>query len=340
MSSWLAALKYNPIQPLAQNRCRAVSFFANRDLLNLPAGRIEDIWNLTEVKKSLRAQRSDGSWGSSKKANDSGTNYSLIETWKAFRFLIEQFQLTKKHDGVENASEYLFSCQSNEGDIRGILANQYAPYYTGAILYLLIKAGYQDDSRVKKGLEWLLKMRQHDGGWVIGSPGLINRNWKEVYKLTSEWTEEPARDFDWSKPFSAAGTGMVLRAFSVHPLYKKSSECLKAAFLLKSKLFKEDNWSSYQHPDNWLRFQFPFWWTNIVSVLDTFSLIGISREDKDIANALHWLLSNQQSDGLWKISYSKIHKAPTNSKTDDMRSWISLCICRILKSYFSDNRAE
>ena len=35
---------------------------------------------------------------------------------------------------------------------RGILANQYATYYTGAILGLLIQAGYTDNPRVEMGL--------------------------------------------------------------------------------------------------------------------------------------------------------------------------------------------
>ena len=142
------------------------------------------------------------------------------------------------------------------------------------------------------------------------------------------------REFDWSKPFSAAGTGMVLRAFAVHPKYRKSPEALKAAILLKSKFFKEDNWSWYQHPDNWLRFQFPFWWTNIVSALDTVSLIGIRKDDLEVKLALEWLVDNQQKDGLWKVSYSRIHKTSNNSKSHELRLWISLSICRILKRYY------
>jgi len=60
--------------------------------------------------------------------------------------------MNKNHPAIRKASEYLFSCQTEERDIRGILANQYAPYYTGAIMYLLIKAGYENDPRIKKDL--------------------------------------------------------------------------------------------------------------------------------------------------------------------------------------------
>ena len=203
-------------------------------------------------------------------------------------------------------------------------------------MYLLIKAGYEDDPRIEKGFKWLLKMRQDDGGWVIGSPGIIgipNLSRAEMNDLTSNKNRDTVRAFDKSKPFSAAGTGMVLRAFSVHPTYKKSEEALTAARILKSKLFKKDNWTSYQHPDNWIRFQYPFWWTNLVSALDTLSIMGFSKDDANVENALNWFINHQEPDGLWKMSYSRIHKTPDNLRTFINRLWITLAICRIFKKF-------
>lgn len=301
---------------------------------------IDQVWQLNEPQKILKKQQVDGSWkpSSKKKDENCGVNYDLIETWKKFRFLIEQYEFTKRHPAIEKAAEYLFSCQTPEGDIRGMLANQLAPYYTGAIMYLLIKAGYAEDQRIEKGFQWLLNMRQEDGGWVIGSPGIMSLDdlsRDEINDLTYSKHRETLRDFDSSRPFSAAGTGMVLRAFSVHLEYKNSDEARVAATLLKSKIFKKDNWSSYEHPDNWLRFQFPFWWTNLVSALDTLSLLGVSRDDEIVKKGLEWLVDHQQDDGLWKVSYSSIHKNPESSKTRIMQYWISLTICRIFKRLYN-----
>jgi hypothetical protein len=39
--------------------------------------------------------------------------------------------------------------------------------------------------------------------------------------------------------------------------------------------------------------------------------------------------------GLWKVSYSKIHKSPLNSKTEEEKLWVSLAICRVFQRYFS-----
>ncbi len=119
------------------------------------------------MQKILRKQLPDGSWPRSGVQKHPAVNYSLVETWRQLRFLVEKYGLTRQHPQVEKAAEFVFSCQSPQGDLRGILANQYATYYTGAILSLLVQAGYVDDARLEKGLEWLLAMRQEDGGWTI-----------------------------------------------------------------------------------------------------------------------------------------------------------------------------
>jgi hypothetical protein len=337
-NEWANQLKHDPIKPLLSSRDDAIEYFTRRDLLGEATGPVGRIWELPVVVKMLDKQQEDGSWRpASKKDGGSGVKYGLIETWRQLRYLVDQYELDRDCPAIEKASEYVFSCQTREGDIRGMLANQYAPYYTGAIISLLIRAGYGEDQRVEKGMRWLLEMRQDDGGWVIGSPGMVGiprLTREEANDLTSNIRRETAKVFDRSRPFSAAGTGMVLRAFAAHPAYRHSAYAKKAADLLKSKFFKEDNWTSYRHPDNWLRFRFPFWWTNLVSALDSISLIGLPKEDPDIVNALQWLIDHQEESGLWKMSYSGIHKAPENRRTHEERMWVTLAICRIFKRFY------
>jgi hypothetical protein len=143
------------------------------------------------------------------------------------------------------------------------------------------------------------------------------------------------RTFDRSRPFSAAGTGMVIRAFAIHPAYRKTAETIAAARLLKAKFLRKDNWSWYQHPDHWIRFQYPFWWTNLVSALDSLSWMRWSPEDDDVRRALQWLVDHQEPNGLWKVSYSRIHKEIDSPQTRKTQYWISLAICRILRRFWS-----
>jgi hypothetical protein len=65
--------------------------------------------------------------------------------------------------------EFLFSFQTPSGDIRGILGNQYVPYYTAAMIELFIKAGYSHDDRVKKAFQWFDSIRQDDAMVVTGN---------------------------------------------------------------------------------------------------------------------------------------------------------------------------
>jgi membrane-anchored protein YejM (alkaline phosphatase superfamily) len=83
-----------------------------------------------------------------------------------------------------------------------------------------------------------------------------------------------------------------------------------------------------------VRFQYPFWWNNLVSALDSISLIGLSKDDEDVQNALNWLIENQEESGLWRLSYSEIHKAVENQRTREMQLWVSLAICRIFKRLY------
>ncbi|MBN1797694.1 MAG: terpene cyclase/mutase family protein [Spirochaetales bacterium] len=332
--TWLNQFTYNPLEPLLQSDDYALNYFAQRDLMRKQVEPIDTIWQLTEVQKLFKKQQSDGSFKSTNQNQYKypDVNYSLIETWKQFRFLIQKYEFTNKVPAVEKAAEYLFSCQTDEGDFRGFLAGQYAMYYSGAIMGLLIQAGYQNDPRIEKGFQWLLKMRQDDGGWVGAPFQTLFLPRKKLYKLVSEVTE-PLQEHDRTKPSSPHWTGMVIRAFAAHPEYSKSEAARHAAHLLKSKFFQKDFYTSYQHPDNWVNFNFPFWWNNLVSALDSLWRLDFAKDDKDIKRGLDWLLEHQQPSGLWKNSYSAIHKATVTEKAKQVQLWISLAICRIFKRF-------
>lgn len=157
----------------------------------------------------------------------------MLETFRQLRILVDKYAFNRSHPCLQKAVEYIFSCQTVEGDIRGILSNQYMPYYMGAILSLVIKAGYGDEERTIKGLNWLLSMRQLDGAWFIPL---------QAYKITylNEVALKPPIALDRSLPSSHLATGMVLRAFAEHEGYRQRSEVLQAARWLKSRFFKTD----------------------------------------------------------------------------------------------------
>ncbi len=332
--TWIDNFQYDLIPSLMTSDYEAIRYLTARDLLREDLPHVETLWHMPEAQRILKNQESDGYWIYSGKGRD----YFLLATFKNMQTLIYKYGFDRSHPSIEKACEYLFTYQTDEGDIRGFIGNQYAPYYTGIVTALLISAGYENDERITDALNWLLSVRQNDGGWVIGSPGITGNphlKLKDINYLTSDKYAPTLPSYDKSLPFSHSGTGMVIRALTSHPVYRTNSETLKAANLLKSHFFKEDNYSSYKDADHWLRFQFPFWWNNLVAALDSLSLIGISSQDNDVDNALKWLISNQNPDGLWKISYSAIHKSSTNKKSLEQRLWITLAICRVFQRFYS-----
>jgi hypothetical protein len=327
MNHWQKQLRFDPLPALLASPDGAIPYFTRRDLLGEKVGPVSAIWDLPAPRKILRKQQADGSW------QKSGSNpavfpphhYRLVATFQHFWLLVERFQFTKDHPAVARAAEFLFSCQAPEGDIRGFIGNQYATYYTGCVLALLIKAGYENDTRVENGMKWLLSVRQDDGGWTI--PILTIDYDKETWlKLTS--TDMAPVQADKTKSFSHNWTDMVLRAFAAHPIYRQSDEAKAAGALLKSRFFQPDAYNSYQSPKYWTRFL--FWWPNLLSALDSLSLLGFSQDDPDIKKGLEWFMENQQKDSLWKLEPDKAIKPAQNEE----RLWLGLNICRMLQRYY------
>lgn len=313
----------DPVPALLAAGDDALAYFVRRDLLGEPVGPVSALWELPEPQRLLRKQQVDGSWRypGGNPATTPGSNYSVLETFRSLGILVEKFGFDHGHPAIRAAADYLFSCQTTEGDIRGILGNQYMPYYHAAILELLSNAGYAGDERMIRGLEWLLAMRQADGGWIVPLQAV------PATARTPDLWPGPAIPPDRSRPFSHLATGMVLRAFAAHPAYRRHPDALAAASLLKGRFFLVDKYGDRQAPAYWLKFQHPFWWTNLLTGLDTLARMGFQAEDEDVRRGLDWFVANQGPDGLWEHGYGAGKGAHT------MRLWVALAVGRVFRRF-------
>lgn len=206
---------------------------------------------LSMVKKILNKQENDGSWGYPGKKAFEQVDYHQYQTYLNLAELVEKYGFNRKQEPIRNAAEYLFKFQSDEGDFRGIYANQYSTTYSPAIMEILIKAGFEDDPRISNGFDWLLSIRQDDGGWALPFR-TVGKNLREAYE-----TPEPVEG-DKSKPSSHMVTAMVLRAFAAHPEYRKSRDANDAGKILLPRFFKNDKYPDRRSKDHWQRVTFPF----------------------------------------------------------------------------------
>ena len=141
----------------------------------------------------------------------------------------------------------------------------------------------------------------------------------------------PPLELDRAKPFSHNCTGMVLRAFATHPIYRHSEDARHAAALLKSRFFEPDAYTSLQAAHYWIRFEYPYWWNNLVSALDIMVKMEVSINDPQIEKAINWLVENQQPDGLWKLKYFSDTPEKSSPEIMERKMWVTQAICRILK---------
>lgn len=319
----------NPISALASSSNPAIAFFARRDLLGERSVRASSLWELREPLRILRRQTVNGSWRypDSNRSLRSPENYDQIETFRQLGILVEKYGFTREHPAIGRAAEFMLSFQTSEGDIRGIYGNQYATTYVGAVTELLIKAGYADDPRIATTLRWLLAIRQSDGGWAIPMRTLGHpyRDFLDVGRYP-----EPLAP-DRSRPFSHLVTGMVLRAFAADSRQRQAADVRRAGELLASRLFKNDRYADRADASYWERVSFPFWFTDIVSALDTLSRLGFSPRAAPIAGALDRLSELQRDDGTFALTLLR-------AKDRDLPWWICLAVCRSLQRWPSSDQ--
>ena len=314
---WRELLGYNPLPPLLNAPSAPIRFFTLRDLTDERLGPAESLWTDPRALRLLRTQLPNGAWkyhGGQERIR-SVDSYSQLETYRQLRVLIELFGMTQHHPAIGKAAEFLFSKQTDEGDFRGICGNQYIPYYSAAFLELLVKAGYARDGRVEKGFRWLESMRQEDGGWAfpLRTVGL---------KLGPRPFAANLIQPDRSMPSSHMVTGMVLRAFAAHPDHRRSGVARSAGRLLAARFFKRDAYADRQAPSFWTAFSFPFWFTDLLSSLDSLSWLGFRASDPQVRLGLEWLVRRQQESGLWRLPLRLM------SQVDGPDHWISLAVCR------------
>jgi hypothetical protein len=321
---WLDKLQFNPLNTLLNCSNPAIDYFTRKDLLEEKVAKINTLWELPAPKKIINKQQDDGFWkypGGNHKLR-STEDYNQLETFRQLGELVEKYGFHKDHPSIEQAAEFLFKCQTTEGDFRGIYGKQYAPTYSSAIMELLIKSGYHNDPRIEKGFYWLLSHRQNDGGWAIPFRTL-KINYTDSLKLPRPLPSDP------SKPFSHLITGMVLRAFASHPEYNQSPDAHYAGKLLMSRFFQRDKYNDRQDKKYWESVSFPFWFTNIVTSLDSLYFLGFKKEEPQINLALDWLAQQQTTAGTFNLKLLMI-------RDKDLIYWVTLSICRIFKRYYNN----
>ena len=317
-------LRRDPLPSLLATSNPTLRYMVRRDLLGEHSTPAAALRESADVLRAGARQRPDGGWaypGGNPQIR-SPADYDQLETYRQLGVLVCKYGLNRRHPAVAGAAAFLSSFQTGTGDYRGIYGRQYTPNYSAAITELLIRAGYEGSPQVEKTMRWLLSMRQNDGGWAIPAR---TRGLSLKIMLTARETIEPDRN----RPASHLVTGIVLRTLAAHRHYRHAVATRRAGELLKSRFFRRDTYPDRAAPSYWLVFSYPYWWTDLLSALDSLTQIGFRAGDPGIARGVAWFIDNQEANGLWNTGHNR-------PKHPDSDLWVGLAICRILNAIWGD----
>ncbi|NWF86338.1 hypothetical protein HXY32_00750 [Candidatus Bathyarchaeota archaeon] len=208
----------------------------------------------------------------------------------------------------------------NQGASSLVFEHQYS-CLTGNMVAALIRMGYAQDQRVKRALEWLIKIQNNDGGWLCPY-------WKAHIN---------------DKHGCFYGTICPLEALSEvkkENLTKEMKRVIEkgAEFLLKHRLFRADHHGFKIINKSWLKLSFPwFYGYNILRGLDVLTLLGYVKDER-LKDAVDVLLQKRQSDSAWILESTPVGRMQANIELKDKPSkWITMIALRVLRRLSSGN---
>jgi hypothetical protein len=342
---WSRILKESPIDWLLEESNPSVRYFTQLDILGKPADDPEVTATRTAileskmVQKILRKQDPLGYW---EKPDSPYLPKYKSSYWTVM--VLGRLGLGRTNEKVAKACEFIFQFQSDDGGffsesinsasrefeyrlrkgrklpsqrkfVSSLVFESQLSCLTGNMVSALIRMGYADDSRVKKALEWLVKVQNRDGGWLCPY-------WKAHLR---------------DKHGCFMGTICPMEAFS-EVSEQNLTEGMKGAiskgaeFLLMHHLFEADHHGYRTINKAWLELSFP-WFAgyNILRGLDVLTSLGYSKDER-LNDAVTVLLQKRQGDGTWILENSPIGRMQADVEVKNKPSkWITLIALRVLK---------
>lgn len=270
------------------------------------------------VTDLLKFQQKDGSWNIVESLGLTMAN-PILNTSQALCRL-GYLGLNKKHSAIQNAAEFLFSFQLDNGGWPGVANASMAlwmkettkkssePYFehsqhgkviapglTGFPLRALAMCGYATDSRAEKAYDYLLTLLSPDGSW----PYMISPSGDIAYEPVGY------RRMPNSRYGCRTNTSVVLNSFAYHPTIGKSEKIRKALDLLLARETRERQYVGFEtarmigveSAHGFLTYYARF---DAAMLLDLSWRIGATKEDPRVSSLVKFFQQTQGAYGLWE----------------------------------------
>jgi hypothetical protein len=335
MSDWKSLLKADPIDWLLEKDNPSVRYFTLTDILEKSENDFdvrktkEEIMEIGVVPKILAKQENEGYWEAPKSfytAKYKGTVWQLI--------ILAELRADGMDERVKKACEFIFehsqdresggfsmwvSVKVGGGRHRGVI-----PCLTGNMVWSLIRFGYLEDPRVKRGINWITTYQRFDDR-IKNSP--------------KGWPYDKSESC-WGKHTCHMGVVKALKALSGIPSNKKSKDVKNtiekgAEYMLKHHIHKRSHDLSRVSKSSWLRFGFPLMYqTDVLEILGILTKLGY--KDKRMQEAVDLVVSKQDNQGRWKLERTFNGRFQVNIEQKGKPSkWITLNALRALKGFYS-----
>ena len=327
--AWKETLTADPTEWLLEPGNPAVRYWALRDLEGRPC---DDplvmearsmVPSLDPVKTILSSQSPEGYWVHEEDMYN-----------PKYRATTHQLLLLAEHAAprslmMEKAVEQVFRFQRESGHFliglpktdrgRASVVKD-GCCIDGNVLFYLVHFGYLDDPRTQGLLRFIEEYYDWDnGGWLC-----------RAYPIDAG-AVFPVNCY--------MGATKILKAFSVIPAGKRSSEMNRIIGLEVEKILENGVHMYIRSPDGsrrekagWKRFGYPrFYQSDILEVLDTLTRLGV--RDERMEPAVDVVRGAQQPDGRWllKATYGKMW-VDIEEKNKPSK-WVTLRALRVLKGW-------
>jgi hypothetical protein len=192
------------------------------------------------------------------------------------------------------------------------------------MVWSLIRLGYLEDPRVKRGIDWITTYQRFDDG-----------------------IEHPPKGWPYDKATSCFGKhtchmGVVksLKALAEIPAEKRSKDVMETIekgveYMLKHHIHKRSHDLSHVSKPGWLRFGFPLMYqTDVLEILGILTKLGY--KDERMQEAIDLVASKQDEEGRWNLESTFNGRYQTNIEQKGKPSkWITLNALRVLKRFNS-----
>ncbi|MBI4979070.1 MAG: nitrogen fixation protein NifH [Spirochaetes bacterium] len=332
MESWKKILTADPTDWLLEEENPSVRYLTLTGLLDESEKNAavkkakKQIMAAGIVPRILAKQRNNGSW------EDAGQFYREKYRGTVWQLIILAEAMADGHDArVRNACEYLLA-HSQDKRSGGFSVDASAdgggrhsyiiPCLAGNMLFSLIRLGYLNDERIKRGIDWVIHYQTFDDG-VKKAP----RGWP-YDQLTGCFGHHSCH----------MGVVKVLKAFSEIPEKKRSlgvTRVIESAveFMLTHHIYKKSHALDEVSKPGWLKFGFPLMYqTDVLEIMLLMAKLNIT--DDRMKDALSLVISRQDSRGRWNLQQSFNGRFQVNCEVKGKPSkWLTLNACRVLKKY-------